>query len=167
MVLEMVAPICADMGGRVVCDTHGVIRSYADDDLGEVLDVWYLASREAHPFLSEGFLETEREEISKRWLPASDTAVYELGGRVVGFVSMVGNEVGGLFVSPSFQNRGVGRALLDHAAATRPYLELEVFRANTIGRRFYDAYGFRVTGEGLDDATGMPVLRLRFDGRPT
>ena len=124
-------------------------------------------SREAHPFLSEGFLETEREKISKRWLPASDTAVYEFGGRVVGFVSMVGNEVGGISVSPSFQNRGVGRALLHHAAATRPHLELEVFRANTVGRGFYDAYGFRVTAEGLDDTTGTPVLRLRFDGRPT
>ena len=154
------------MGGGVVCDTRGVIRPYSNDDLGEVLDAWYLASLEAHSFLSEDFFDTEREMLAKMWLPTSDTSVFELGGHVVGFVSMVGNEVGGIFVAPSHQNRGVGRALLDHVAGTRPYLELEVFEANTIGRRFYDAYGFLVVSKGLEDTTGFPALRLRIDCSP-
>ena len=85
----------------------------------------------------------------------------------MGFVSMVGYEVGGIFVTPSHQSKGVGHALLDHVAATRSYLELEVFEANTIGRRFYDAYGFRAVGEGLDDTVGLPILRLRIDCSPT
>jgi putative acetyltransferase len=159
----MVSPICADVREVAVCDTRGVIRAYTDDDLSGVLDAWNRASLEAHPFLSEDFFDTEREAISNEWLPASETSVFEIGGHVVGFVSMVGNEVGGIFVAPRYQKRGVGRALMDHAAATRPYLELEVFRANTIGRGFYEAYGFRVVGEGLDDTTGLPVLRLRLD----
>lgn len=145
------------------CDTRSVIRPYDNDDLGQVLDAWYLASLQAHSFLNEGFFEAERELLADRWLPSSDTWVFEIGGHVVGFVSMVGNEVGGIFVAPNRQNRGVGRALLDHVAATRPYLEVEVFNANTMGRRFYNAYGFRVVGEGLDDTTGFPVLRLRID----
>jgi putative acetyltransferase len=143
-----------------------VIRPYSDDDLGEVLDVWYLASLEAHSFLDEDFFDTEREAISDRWLPASETSVFEIGGRVVGFVSMVGNEVGGVFVVPNRQNQGVGRALLDHVAATRPYLELDVFEANAVGRRFYDAYGFRVVNRDLDDTTGLPTIRLRVDCSP-
>ena len=95
----------------VVCDTRGVIRPYTDDDLGEVLDAWYLASLEAHSFLSEDFFDAERERLSDMWLPGSDTSVFEVGGHVVGFVSMVGNEVGGIFVTPERQNQGVGRAL--------------------------------------------------------
>ena len=153
----------APASASVSCDTRAVIRTYTDDDLGEVLDAWYLASLEAHSFLSEDFFKAERELLSDRWLPSSDTWVFEIGGHVVGFVSMVGNEVGGIFVAPNRQNRGVGRALLDHVAATRLYLEVEVFNANTIGRRFYGAYGFRVVGEGLDDTTGLPILRLRID----
>lgn len=147
----------------VVCDTRRVIRPYSNDDLGEVLDAWYLASREAHSFLSEDFFDAERERLSRMWLPGSDTSVFEVDGRVVGFVSMVGNEVGGVFVTPEYQKQGVGRALMDHAAATRDYLELEVFEANTIGRRFYDIYGFRVLSEGVESETGLPALRLRID----
>jgi len=143
-----------------------VIRPYTDDDLGEVLDAWYLASVEAHSFLGEGFFHAERGRLSDLWLPGSDTSVFEVGGHVVGFVSMVGNEVGGIFVTPEYQNQGVGRALLDHVAASRHYLELEVFEANTIGRTFYDAYGFRVLSEGVESETGLLALRLRIDGSP-
>ena len=153
--------------GGVVCDTRGVIRPYTDDDLGEGLDAWYLASLEAHSFLCEDFFDAERERLSGLWLPESDTSVFEVGGHVVGFVSMVGNEVGGIFVTPEHQNQGVGRALLDHFAATRRYLELEVFEANSIGRRFYEAYGFRVLSESVESDTGLPTLRLRFDCSPT
>lgn len=150
----------------MVCDTRGVIRPYTDDDLGEVLDAWYLASLEAHPFLSEDFFDAERERLSDIWLPGSDTSVFEVGGHVVGFVSMVGSEVGGIFVTPEHQNQGVGRALLDHVAATRRYLELDVFEANTIGRRFYDAYGFRALSEDVESDTGLPAIRLRIDCSP-
>ena len=151
----------------VVCDTRGVIRPYTDDDLGEVLDAWYLASLEAHLFLSEDFFDAERERLSDMWLPGSDTSVFEVGGHVVGFVSMVGSEVGGIFVTPEHQNQGVGRDLLDHVAATRRYLELDLFEANTIGRRFYDAYGFRALSESVASDTRLPTLRLRFDCSPT
>lgn len=98
------------------------------------------------------------------WLPTSETFVFQKRGQVAGFVSMVGNEVGGIFVAPAHQNQGIGHALLDHVAATRPHLELEVFKANSIGRRFYEAYGFQVLVEAVDDTTGLPVLRLRIDG---
>lgn len=140
-----------------------VIRPYRSDDLDDVLDAWYLASRQAHPFLGEDFLDAERRRLAEVWLPTSETFVFQEGERVSAFVSMVGNEVGGIFVAPKHQNQGIGHALLDHVAATRPYLEVEVFRANTIGRRFYEVYGFEVLAEGVDDTTGLPVLRLRID----
>ena len=140
-----------------------MIRSYTDDDLGQVLDAWYRASVVAHSFLREDFFDNERARLAEVWPPGSETSVFEVDGRVVGFVSMVGNEVGGIFVAPEYQNQGVGRSLLDHVAATRPYLELEVFEANTIGRRFYNAYGFRVLSKGVESDTGLPSLKLRID----
>lgn len=144
-------------------NTRRMIRPYADEDLEEVLDVWYLASLEAHSFLDEGFFATERRALAERYLPASETHVYEADGRVVGSVSMLGNEVGGLFVTPEFQGRGLGRALLDYVAAPRPWLELDVFEDNAIGRRFYDTYGFRTIGRHMNEEAGFPELRLRID----
>jgi putative acetyltransferase len=141
-----------------------MIRPYVDQDLAELLDLWYRASLIAHPFLSNEFLETERRDIADRWLPVAETMVYEVDGHVVAFLSMVGNEVGGLFVDPGHQRRGIGRALLDTARQSHPYLELSVFEANNDGRRFYDAYGFKVTGRRIDVQTGEPELRLKLTG---
>lgn len=144
-----------------------MIRRYTYDDLDQVLDAWYLASLGAHPFLDDAFFEAERRLIADEYLPASETWVYVTDERVVGSASVLGNEVGGIFVAPAHQSTGIGRALLDHVATSRPHLELEVFEANVIGRRFYDAYGFRVVASRVDDATGHPMLRLRFDRPPS
>ena len=140
-----------------------MIRSYTDDDLDELLEVWYQASLIAHSFLSEDFLATERQQIAEHWLPQAETRVYETDGRVVGFVALMGNEVGAIFVHPDYQGRGIGRALMDGARASRPFLELDVFEANAIGRRFYDQYGFEFVDRHLHEATGQPELRLRLD----
>lgn len=142
-----------------------MIRPYQDDDLAALLDAWHRASEAAHPFLSEAFFEAERHQIAHEWLPMSETQVYVVGGRVVGFLSLVDNEVGGLFVHPDFQRQGIGRALMDSARAARPYLELTVFEANSQGRRFYEAYGFREVERVAEGVEGHPELRLRLGNR--
>ncbi|MDJ0952274.1 MAG: GNAT family N-acetyltransferase [Acidimicrobiia bacterium] len=139
-----------------------MIRTYEEKDLEEVLDVWYRASLVAHPFLSAEFLARERQLIAEEYLPQSETSVYERDGRVVGFVSMVGDEVGGIFVEPRLQRQGIGRALLDHAFESRSAMELGVFEKNELAQSFYAAYGFEVVGRRVEEDTGEPELRLRF-----
>ena len=143
-----------------------MIRPYEDDDLEALLDVWYRASLIAHPFLSADFLEAERLQIAEHWLPMAETMVYEADGRLVGFLALIGNEVGAIFVDPNFQRQGIGRALMDAARDSRPFLELDVFEANSIGRRFYANYGFEVVDHHLSEATGDPELRLRHQRPP-
>ncbi len=144
------------------CHDGSVIRAYDDADLDAVLDVWYEASLVAHPFLDEAFLHAEREEIATRWMPVAETFVAEVDGCVVGFLSLVGNEVGAVFVHPARHGTGIGRALMDRARASRPVLELDVFEDNAIGRRFYAAYGFEQVGSHPHAATGRTELRLRL-----
>lgn len=142
-----------------------MIRAYRDSDLDELLEAWYRASLVAHPFLSADFLEQERENISAIYLPAAETYVYEKDGRVVGFIALVGDEVGGIFVDPALHGQGVGRALMDHARGLRTRLELDVFKDNAIGRRFYDRYGFRLVEEHQHEGTGQWLLRLVLEDR--
>lgn len=139
------------------------IRPYRDSDRDALLDVWYRASQVAHSFLSPEFFENERRQIAEDWLPVAETKVYEKDGRLVGFLSLVGNEVGGIFVDPDHQGQGVGRALMDAARDTRPLLELDVFEANEAGRRFYDAYGFEFVDSHVNEASGHTELRLRLE----
>jgi putative acetyltransferase len=139
-----------------------MIRPYADEDMAQLLDVWYRASLIAHSFLPEEFLETERRQIAEDWLPIAETTVYEIDGRVVGFLALVGNEVGGIFVDPDHQRGGIGRSLMDNAIKSRPFLELDVFEANSTGRSFYETYGFEFVDRHVNEATGHVELRLRL-----
>lgn len=141
-----------------------MIRAYHDDDLRTLLDVWYQASLLAHPFLDAAFLSQERATIAKVYMPMADTWVYVREGRVVGFISLLGHEVGALFVDPPVQGRGIGRALMDHARASRELLEVDVFKANRMGRRFYKACGFTLEREHVHEQTGLPLLRLQWRG---
>lgn len=143
-----------------------MIRPFEGGDIDELLDVWYRASLIAHPFLSQEFLAEESSEIVDHWLPAAEVEVYETEGRVVGFLALVGNEVGAIFVHPDHQARGIGRALMDSAMSGRDFLELNVFEANDTGRRFYDAYGFRLVDRQINERAGETELRLRLE-RPS
>ena len=140
-----------------------MMRPFVGSDVLDLLDVWYRASLIAHPFLTEEFLERERVEIVERWLPMAETTVFEHDGRFVGFLSLIGNEVGAIFVDPDLQGQGFGRALMDHARSRRPHLEVSVFDANAIGRRFYETYGFRTIERRIEETSGQPELRLRLD----
>jgi len=139
-----------------------VIRKYQPADCEEVLNVWARASAVAHSFLTQEFLKSERQQIADVYLPKADTWVWEADGHVVGFISLLGNEVGGLFVDPKSRQSGIGRALMDRARALRCELEVEVFKRNLPGRVFYVEHGFEPIEKRIHPETGLEVMRLRL-----
>ena len=140
-----------------------MIRLYEEKDTEAILELWYQASLRAHSFLTEKFLDQERTNLREQFLPNSQTWVKEKEGQVVGFISLIENEVGGIFVHPHWQKQGVGKGLLDKAASLHEILELDVFAANEQGRAFYAKYGFRPIRQFEDEATGELTIRLRFE----
>lgn len=138
------------------------IRQYTDDDLKTVISSWENASKVAHPFLEEDFLAQERINIAELYLPNAETWVADMDGKVIGFIALIGNEVGAIFLQPSYHGRGIGKALMDKAQELRGSLEVEVFAKNSIGRKFYSNYGFEKIEEKVHDKTGNNLLRLRF-----
>jgi len=141
------------------------IRQYQDSDLNTLLSVWDNANRLAHPFQSEAFIKQERQNIQHLYLPNADTWVAESNNKVMGFIALIGNEVGGLFVDPSVHGQGLGQTLMDNANSLHDTLELDVFKANSLGRRFYSRYGFSEKAESIHQATGKPVIRLVYTAK--
>ena len=139
-----------------------MIREYKEQDLDDLLSVWATASEIAHPFLTKEFLALERENIPKVYLPKAETWVSEEDGCVIGFISLLGNEVGAIFVHPKYHRKGIGRELMNKARELRGELYVEVFAANTIGRKFYAKYGFELIEEKVHEQTGLELIRLRL-----
>ncbi|QDC08534.1 GNAT family N-acetyltransferase [Oceanicola sp. D3] len=142
-----------------------MIRPYnpgVDDDA--IVRIFTEASRLAHSFLGEDFILNAAEDVRTIYLPNAQTHVWDEGGGPLGFIALVGSDVGGFFMDPAHRGKGHGRALMDNALHRAGPLELDVFQRNEIGRRFYARYGFTSLGERFDDRFGQPVLRLRSPG---
>lgn len=137
-----------------------MIRNYKTKDTEAVVEVWKAATAVAHPFLANDFIGDEAENLRNIYLIHAQTRVLEWDDEVAGFIAMIGNEIGGLFLDPELHGHGLGRALVDDVAKQADSLEVEVFERNTVGRRFYDCYGFRQIGSSIHEATGEAVLRL-------
>jgi putative acetyltransferase len=142
-----------------------IIRQYTDDDLAGVLSSWESASKMAHPFLKEDFLTQERIDIPELYLPNADTWVVEADNEVIGFIALIGNDVGAIFLQPEHHGRKIGKLLLDKAQALHGDLEVAVFEKNAIGRNFYAKYGFKFVRDKIHKPTGERLLRLKFTAR--
>ncbi len=138
------------------------IREYCDADLERCVEIWRLGSEVGHPLLSEADREADAALVRAEDLPRAESLVAEDGERIIGYISLWKSHIGALFVDPAHHRRGVGRRLVDAAAARKGGLTVEVYEHNSGGRRFYRALGFVPTGrEPIDDA-GRPLAIRRM-----
>ena len=72
-----------------------MIRKQQEKDIDEIINICYKASGLAHPFLKTDFVEQVKKDLRDVYLPNAATWVYEDNHSVVGFISMLGNEIGG------------------------------------------------------------------------
>ncbi|MFT9325501.1 MAG: GNAT family N-acetyltransferase [Acetobacter sp.] len=128
----------------------------ADTDLKRLSDIWFDSSLKAHPFIGERRLVEQRRLIEEEYLPKAETWVACHEGEAVGFISLLGCFVGGIFVAPDHQGMGIGRKLISHALDQKGELSLEVYLANTQAMRFYTSFGFREVSRRDTDDFGYP-----------
>ncbi len=138
-----------------------MIRKHVENDLEQIMKVWYESSTLAHPFLNSEFVEKVKSDMRSIYIPNSETWVYENESIVVGFISMIGEEIGGLFVLQEYHSQGIGTKLVNFVSELHDKLEVEVFKKNKIGRSFYNKYGFTIIKESTHEESGENVLRLR------
>ena len=139
-----------------------MISEYKESDLEDLLDVWAKATLVAHPFMDEAFIKKEKKNIRDIYIPNTRTWVVRNVSGLDGFISMMGNEVGAIFVRPEKHGQGIGKALMDHVSQFHKELEVEVFKDNNIGRAFYDRYGFKFVHEYIHEETNRAVLRMKY-----
>ncbi len=124
--------------------------------------IWLNASLLAHPFIGTQRLREQRKLVEDTYLPNSETFVAEISGQTTGFISLINNFVGGLFVSPHWQGKGVGRELIAHALTIHDALNLNVYTENAQAMGFYKSLGFREVTRSSHDDDGMPFENARL-----
>nr|WP_272211862.1 GNAT family N-acetyltransferase [Marinicella sp. W31]MDC2877751.1 GNAT family N-acetyltransferase [Marinicella sp. W31] len=132
------------------------IRPFETEDNARLTDIWYAASRLSHPFLPEDLLLRQRLEISEKYLPQTETWVAVGDHGPLGFIGLMDQFIGGLFVAPESQGAGIGGMLLRHAFDLKGKLALEVYAANQRAVAFYRRHGFCGVRRRETDDNGLP-----------
>jgi putative acetyltransferase len=134
------------------------VRAYRDDqDRDRLADIWLAASRVGHPFFVEKELLDQQAEVRNVYLRQAENWVFEDGGRQMGFIGLIDNFIGGLFVDPSAHGGGFGKALVLHAAALKGALDVEIYAANVRAIGFYRRLGFIEVSRGSQDEGGTSL----------
>lgn len=146
-------------------DAATAVRPYCPEDLEQVMTAWRRANALVHPFLNEVYVAQLEQEVRYTFVPNAETYVLEADGQLVGFIALLGDVVGGLFLDPSKHGMGFGKALVDHAVNLKGPLKVDVFRENEVGRSFYERYGFELVAEEAHEPSGQIVRKLAMPDR--
>lgn len=138
-----------------------MIRSYRQEDTEALAEIWQAASLRAHNFIKDTYWLSKVDEIKNIWLPVAKTLVWEENERPVAFISVIDGEcIGGLFVDPVWQGKGIGSRLLTAVQAECSRLRLSVYAKNLSAVSFYARHGFCEELKGVDEETGEEELLM-------
>jgi putative acetyltransferase len=139
------------------------VRGARDEDLTSLLPIWRAAVEASHGFLTSEDVDWY-EKLVAGYLPQmGDLRVaVDADDAPLGFIAQDAGEIHMLFVSPDFQGRGVGSALLEDVAQDQPELRLDVNEQNPAALAFYTAKGFEQVGRSEVDGQGRPFPLLHL-----
>jgi GNAT superfamily N-acetyltransferase len=129
------------------------LRAAAPDDVAAIADVWHRGWRDGHlGHVPEALLAHRDLGSFLRRVPErlASTTLAILGGRIVGFVVLCGDELEQLYVDASARGSGAAVALIRHGERTiaqrfeRAWLA--VATGNARARRFYAREGWSDAG---------------------
>lgn len=144
-----------------------MIRPYNSNDLEQVMSLWLDSTISAHPFIDAGYWHQVKPLVAEQYLPHSVTWVYEHKQEILGFISILDNNlIGALFVKTSSQQTGIGKALIEYAKLNYPLLLLEVYPQNERAYQFYQRMGFKTLSESFNEETGAMVATMCYQTFP-
>lgn len=141
------------------------IRKYRDCDLDDVMNIWRNSSRYAHPFLPDEEILREEKEIKEELMPIVETWVAEENDIILGFISLINSNVGGLFVDTKYHRMGIGSNLINRACELYGDLEVDVFKENEQGNKFYKKMGFLYEKCYVEKYSGEIMNHLIMQGK--
>ena len=139
-----------------------MVRTFEQQDMERVLDIWLRASIKAHDFIGASYWQSNIAAMREIYIPASETFVIEKESTVQGFCCLLDSQLAALFVDPDNQGHGLGKQLLEHVKSLRDELTLSVYKENSRSIVFYQSQGFVVIKEQIDAHTGHAEYLMTY-----
>lgn len=140
-----------------------MIRKYHNTDCDTVVQIWFEASMVSHSFISEEKLSSHKDDVAEIYLPKAETWVVESDGQVCGFISLVDNYIGALFIEPKMHRKKFGQQLIEKAKSIHSILSVGVYLKNESAIKFYAQMGFKYHSEELQEETNEIVINMIYD----
>lgn len=129
-----------------------MIRKLDKNDINQLLQIWLEVNIKTHNFIPKEYWEEQYDNV-KELLPNSEIYVYEENKKIVAFIGLIENYIAGIFVSFSFQSKGIGKKLLDYIKEFKKELSLNVYVKNISAIKFYQREGFIINSQNIDEET--------------
>lgn len=140
-----------------------IIRNFKHSDTEEIIEIWYKVSLIAHSFIPKETWESYKDELRNKYLPIVETWVAEENGNLIGFISILGNYIGALFITPKEQGKGVGTKLIEQARREKRHLNIGVYSKNIDAIKFYKKNGFIYLNKEVQPETGEVVINMALE----
>lgn len=142
------------------------VRPYQPDDLEDTVQLWDQTWHQTFPHIQHPQPYSEWKTRFRNDLTVRGSVwIAELENRIVGFVMVIKEEqsLDQIFVDPTYQNRGIGSALLNKALAICPYgLTLQTLQQNTQAIAFYERHGFKAGRLSINKINGHPNVEYSW-----
>jgi GNAT superfamily N-acetyltransferase len=147
---------------------ESVIRPATLNDADEIASVWLRSRRASIPAIPRS-VHTDaevRDWIEGIVIPAMETSVVEMHGKVVALLALRDEWLDQLYVDPDWTRHGLGTSLVALAKQRRPQrLDLWTFATNVGTCRFYERHWFKQVGVSAENEEGALAIHYRWDGQ--
>src|SRR5262245_12233929 len=144
-----------------------MLRPAGADDLEPLAHLWYEGWLDGHAghVPDDVYAHRRPEDFRRRLADRIEASTVAVDGEaILGFVTVVGDEVEQLYVAPAARGTGVASDLLAHGEGEvdgTPWLA--VIAGNTRARRFYERHGWSEVGAFVNDTDGASIPCLRYE----
>lgn len=141
-----------------------MIRQFQMKDLKDVLDIWLRTSIEAHPFINPQYFIDNYQSFQEDHLLKSQSQVYELDGKIVGFVSIKQDMViTTINVDKPYRLSGIGEQLIRFLINKFHQVTVKVFLENQDALAFFTKLGFETVGQEVHPRLKKQMVVLHFN----
>ncbi len=143
-----------------------MLRPYTPADEDAAIELWRRTWKLHYPQINfDDRVDWWRERWRNELVPSATVTVAEMGGRMVGFVTVDPRtfDLDQIVVAPEAWGGGVASALIAEAKRISPHgLDLHVNTDNMRAIRFYEKHGFAISGEAINWRSGAPVHKMSW-----